>query len=273
MKAVSAGAAVLVVSLAGAAFAQDAKHDCVTSAYDGQKRRDAGDLAGSRSLLLKCVATQCPAVVVNDCSTWLAQVEARLPTVVLAAHDAAGRDVLHVRVSMDGKEVASSLDGTSVVVNPGPHRFSFVGEDGAVGEASIIAHEGEKSRIVSATLAKESSGNGTHLWASYPTSAIVVAGVGVVALASFAGFGIAGQNERSTLENTCAATHTCDASDVDSARNKLIVADVSLGAGVVLFGVATYLWVAHRASPKSDTPTFAIVPVPGGVSGVLSATF
>jgi hypothetical protein len=274
MKAASAGAAVLVVSFAGAALAQDAKHDCVTSAYDGQKLRDGGDLAGSRSLLLKCVATQCPSVVVNDCSTWLAQVEARLPTVVLAAHDTAGRDVLHVRVSMDGKEVASSLDGMSVAINPGPHTFSFVGEDGAVGEASIIAHEGEKSRIVSATLAKDGArGGGAPSSSSLPIGAIVVASVGVAALASFAGFGIAGQNERSTLESTCAASHSCSSSDVNSARDDLLVADVSLGVGVALLGVATYLWVTHRASHKSDTPTLAVVPLPGGVSGMLRVTF
>jgi hypothetical protein len=273
MKLLSASAVVALLLLSDTASSQDAKHACVTSAYEGQRLRDAGDLAAARAVLLKCVATECPALVVSDCSTWLAQVDARLPTVVLAAHDASGHDLLHIRVALDGKPIATALDGTSIALNPGPHTFSFEGESGAVGEASIIAREGEKNRIVSTTLNPPADTGRAPATSSVPLATFILGGVGIAALGSFAAFGIVGQNEKNTLSRTCAPTGSCTSADVDSAQTKLILADVSLGVGVVAIASASYLWIARVMGAKRAAPPVGVAPTAHGVTGVLSGTF
>ena len=274
MKRLSAGAAAALLFVYGHASSQGTKNECVTEAYQGQRLRDAGDLAAARAVLRRCVAATCPAMVVNDCSTWLAQVEARIPTVVLAAHDPSGRDLLHVRVMVDDRLMATELDGISVAVNPGPHRFLFTGDSGAVGEASIIAHEGEKDRIVSATLAPAhlDAGARSHE-AGVSRAALIVGGVGVAAIGTFAGFGIVGESERTTLENGCATTHSCSAAAVDSAQTKLIVADVSLGVGVLALASAAYLWFTHRAASAPTSPPIALSPSARGVTALFSGSF
>ena len=77
--------------------------------------------------------------------------------------------------------------------------------------------------------------------------ALVVGGIGVLALGSFAIFGLGGKSDVNNLENTC-KPH-CAESDVDKARTKLIIADISLGVGIVALGVATYLILTR---PKID---------------------
>jgi hypothetical protein len=74
----------------------------------------------------------------------------------------------------------------------------------------------------------------------------VLAGVGVVALGSFGYFGISGHARASDLKDGCGQTKTCDPADVDSARSKYLVADVSLGIGVVALGAAAAVWLLMR---------------------------
>jgi hypothetical protein len=272
MRSLPARVAITLLLLSGTASSQDAKHACVTDAYEGQRLRDSGDLAAARALLLKCVAATCPSVVVNDCSTWLAQVEARIPTIVLAARDASGHDLLRVRVRLDDKVLTTALDGTSVAVNPGPHTFLFEGESGAVGEASIIAREGEKDRIVSATLSPPPAPSSAPR-AALPVGALIVGGVGVAAIGTFAGFGVWGENARSVLVDGCGKTHACTASEVDAAETKLIVADVSLAVGVVALGSATYLWLVHRRTAEHRSPPVTVAPTAHGITASFSASF
>jgi hypothetical protein len=100
-------------------------------------------------------------------------------------------------------------------------------------------------------------------------ASIVLGGVGVAALGSFAAFGILGKNQLATLHETCGATHTCAEADVDAARTKLIVADVSLGVSVVALGVATVLFFTQGAKAKEAAAvarTIVVAPLPRGGS-------
>jgi hypothetical protein len=80
-----------------------------------------------------------------------------------------------------------------------------------------------------------------------PPVSIALAAVSGVAAVSFAYFGLSGRSDVSDLRATCAPN--CSESQVDSARTKLIVADVSLGVGVVALAGAA--WFYFRGSPVS----------------------
>lgn len=82
--------------------------------------------------------------------------------------------------------------------------------------------------------------------------AFIVGGIGVVGIISFAIFGLSGKGDVSDLEKTCKPN--CKESDVDSARTKLIIADISLGIGVVALAVATYMVLTRPKIDAEVTP-------------------
>lgn len=130
---------------------------CVAASEDAQALRDAGRLVDARALLIVCAQNTCPPLVRKDCAEWLVDVAANLPTVVLSARDAAGRDLTDVRVSVDGHILTEAMDGRAVFLDPGGHVLRFEVPGTAPLEQRVILRQGEKNRVVSAVLATASS--------------------------------------------------------------------------------------------------------------------
>jgi hypothetical protein len=230
--------AVAALLLARPAAADDFAA-CAAAAEEGQSARDRHALRDARAALVRCGGTDCPEAVRRDCVAWLDDVERRTPTAVFFADAGPGRDLTDVRVLLDGVLVAPRLDGRSVAVDPGEHRVRFVREDGRAEERSVLFVEGEKNRKVEARFADaprppvpERAGPSPWAWAA--------AGVGVAGLAGFTAFGLAGRSDLATLDR---CSPRCDPSDVDAARTKYVLADVSLGIAIVGLGVATVLFL------------------------------
>ena len=234
----------------------DDREQCASAADQAQQLRDEGKYRRAREQLLICARDVCPAPIKRDCLDWLGQVENTAPTVVFGAKDAT-RDLSDVKVSVDGVTVTDRLDGKPVQMDLGKHIVKFEYQ-GQTKEEDVIIGAGQKNRNVTVTFAGappaaggqpgttpapggESSSSGSIV------PALVVGGIGVIALGSFAVFGLGGKSDVSHLEDTC-KPH-CAESDVDKARTKLIIADISLGVGIVALGVATYLLVTR---PKID---------------------
>ena len=74
-----------------------------------------------------------------------------------------------------------------------------------------------------------------------------LAGLGVVALGSFAVFGLQGRADAADLRAGCGATASCTDDQVGAVRSKYLIADISLGVGIVALGAATLVYVlTHR---------------------------
>src|ERR1700722_10936036 len=71
---------------------------CVAAASTGQKQERAGQLRAARATFLSCDTSACPAEVRGVCDRLLLAVETSLPTVIFGARDAAGNDLVTVRV-------------------------------------------------------------------------------------------------------------------------------------------------------------------------------
>jgi hypothetical protein len=246
---------------ASAADAADDKQACVTASDEAQKFRDERKLTQAREQMLLCARESCPGVVRKDCLQWLSEVEASVPSVVLGARNAQGGDISAARVSVDGTKITDKLDGKSIFVDPGPHTFKFEVEGQPAVEQQAVIREGERNRAITATFgaaAPETPITSPVTPAptepdkkSAPVAGYIVGGVGVLALGGFAYFGLTGKSDVSTLRDGCGQTHSCAQDDVDSAKSKLIVADVSLGVGIVALGVATYLILTHRSASST----------------------
>ena len=139
---------------------------------------------------------------------------------------------------------------------------------------SIVAREGEKNRTVRIELPRKppprvAPAEGRPearppaepppepIRAKPPAMAWVLGSVGVAALGSFAYFAISAESQTS-----CAPS--CSDGEADEIYRKYLVADISLGVGVVALGVATYLFL--KTPSKPEQVAIGIQPAPGGVA-------
>jgi hypothetical protein len=271
----------------GVAFAgPDDREQCAASAEQAQQSRDEGKYRRAREQMLACAREVCPGPIKSDCGKWLTELDRDAPTVVFGARDNRGSDVLDVKVSMDGSPIQERLDGKPVLVDSGEHTFKFEAKDGSMKEERVLLRAAEKARPIIVTFGTGGTtpGGGAGGTGNVDTKggegsivpAAVVGGIGVVALGSFAIFGIGGKNDVDDLQK---CKPTCPEKDVDSARTKLIIADISLGIGIVALGIATYMFLTRPkvdGNVKAQTGSslrFDAGPVAGGAMAGLKTSF
>ena len=131
----------------------DSKKVCSDAYGQAQTLRDAHKLRAARDQLRACSQATCKGFILQDCTTWLGDVEARIPSVVVVATDATGAVLPNVSVSVDGEAALRKVDGTSWDVDPGQHTFTFVLADGTRVDKPVIVLEGQKGQRVTATVA------------------------------------------------------------------------------------------------------------------------
>jgi hypothetical protein len=262
-----AGAAVVSLAVVAPDAKASEREACFSAAEGAQKVRAQGHLLDAREKLRVCAHPTCPAAVRDDCTTWLAEVEAELPSIVVQARDAAGNDVADVRVLVDGAKVADRLDGLPVAVDPGAHTLRLERAGSPAVERSIVVAAGQKARVVEAQWGAPSVSSGSEpqpapepapsgpqkpSWiARLPTSALVAGGIGATALVGTVVLWAWGRADYGSLRSSCSPA--CSPSAVDGVRTKLVAGDVFLGVGVVSLGVATWLALTHGGASAPAT--------------------
>ncbi|KYF71942.1 hypothetical protein [Sorangium cellulosum] len=269
---------------------------CFTASEEGQRLRDEGRLREARARFIACGAAACPALVRSDCAGWLADVTARVPTLILSAEDDQGQDAADVRVTLDGAPLAARLDGKAVEVDPGEHvlRFERAGSDPVA--LRLVVREGEKLRRVSARLAPPATaragaatpGGGAiapgggplapseDQAASRPASSlllpIALGGVAAAGGVAYAALGLSARADADRLRATCAPR--CAEADVDAVRTKVIAANVAFGVGVAALGGAVAALLLRGPMPAAPAAAAVhVVPLPGGAAAALGARF
>jgi hypothetical protein len=264
--------AIASTTFAARAGAQD-RERCVAAFDQGQSHRLRGGLRAARASFLTCAADACPVPLRKDCVQALSDLDAELPTIVLGARDGSGRDVIPTAAYVDDERV-TALDGRALAEDPGPHVIRFEHPPNAPVVERVVLRMGERNRTILATFASPaaptvSGADGPARAsreapppadASRPMGWVYATGaLGVVGIASFAIFGVAGFVEKQHLMDRCAPS--CADSDVARVRFDYITGDVSLGVGVVSLGVAAYLLL----SSPSRAPAVSVVPSKDGV--------
>jgi hypothetical protein len=252
-------AAVLgCLTLAGTAGAVD-KAACATSSERGQKLRDDGKYADARAEFLTCASDACPAMIRTDCADWLVQLEKTTPSIVVVARSADGHDATNASITLDDKPIA--MDGRPITLDPGAHALHAKLADGTTIDDHVVVRAGEKNRevVLQPPAPKPTAQVTTTTTAAQPASeapasksyvpSIVLGAVGLVAMGSFVTFGLMGKSDLDGLRGSCAPY--CAQSDLDAAKLKLTIADVSLGVGLAAFVAATVLLFVPKATQKA----------------------
>ncbi len=244
--------------------------ECVTASENAQRQRDEFKFRDARLNLLKCVDERCPQVVKADCAKWLAQLQTDQPSIVVTTR-VGGRDWLEVpSIAFDGVPVELKL-GQPLDVDPGKHEIEVTLPDGRSNRQPFVAAVGERNRqvvfsfeaavspdapVVAAAPATAVTPNASsgprpiELTAPAPAPSVPPSAIALTAGAVAAGvtFGILaglGRAELGKVESqSCAATKSCDPASLGTTRSLYLGADIALGVGVVLAGLAVWRWLA-----------------------------
>jgi hypothetical protein len=273
---------LLTMLASSQALAADVKRECVEASTEGQLKRDAGELLSARDRFLVCSRDACPAVVRSSCSGWLTEVEQQIPSVVVRAADASNADITDGSATIDGIE--HPLDGKPIPLDPGKHVVVVDTQDGVHLEKKLLLAAGEKSRLIELRITPAASAEPVSTpsqpppaapgSSGIPTGAWILGGVSVVALGSFGVFALSAKKELDQLEEKCAPS--CEDSQSDTGRTNALIADISLGVGVVaLAGAVTWALLGGSSEPAASerSARLSVSPAPHGGYATLSGRF
>jgi hypothetical protein len=162
----------------------------------------------------------------SDCAKWLTEVEAALPSIVVKAIDAQGRDVAGVQLEIDGVLV-DYAEGRAAVLDPGRRTLTVRAAGYDAQTESFVVRQGETNRIVTftmkpATPSKPPPQSATQPEPDAPRSSSIPT----------ASFVLGG--------------------DVDAAKTKLLAGDIALAGGLVALGAAVVIAIV---APSRATST------------------
>jgi hypothetical protein len=231
------------------------KSACIDAYKSSQELSRAGSLTQARSAALVCAREPCPAVLRKDCGEWVADVEQRLPTLLVVVRDENGRDVAAARVLVDGVEVAKTLDGRPIEVDPGERKLEVIVAGKPPFKQSIVAREREKGREVAFAFPPAKTAPPpvtqppvgpprpeTPAERPLPWSFWAAAGASGVGLAGFGILGVSGLVLRGDLDE---CKPSCSQERIDHGKTSFLVADVFLGVAVIGAGIATYIYLTR----------------------------
>jgi len=257
-----------------------AKLACANAFEQAQRERNASHFSAATREALSCAKPTCGEALFDECTKLYSELQQATPSVVFGARDSDGKELLAVRVSLDGKPLLQQLDGKAVPLDPGNHAFSFTADGYEPIDESLLIRAGEQFRPISITFqatklahsgaAVDGSGEQAGTLRPPPVASYVLGGVSVVGLAAFIGFRVAGANEFDSLSRDCKPT--CSASSVDAVRAKYVVSDIALGIGAAAAAaaVAVYL-IAPR--PQSSDVALQLGPAGHGIAARLAGHF
>jgi hypothetical protein len=279
-----------LLSLASTLASADmTKEQCIDANGKAQDLRREGKLSAARDALRTCASASCPAIVRDDCTKRLDDLERAQPTVIFEAKDGAGNDISVVKVTVDGLPFATRLTGTPLPIEPGEHTFTFEVSGQPTLQKKFVIRESEKGRreritlgaTDTATTRPASASSGAQSPASAPplsapppagpssglgaqrVLALVVGGIGVVGLGLGGAFGLVAISKKSDAENACPGQCTDQSgvtkwSDAKSAGNISTVAFIV--GGVALAGGAALWFTGSSESSKGPSAQVGIGP-------------
>jgi hypothetical protein len=291
--AATSALALTTLLVAARDAAADERQQCLAASEKAQQLKNAGKLESARDQLIICGRAECPKLIQQACTQWMSELLSNMPSIVPAAKDRSGRDVIDVKVTVDGKVVTETLDGKPIALDPGVHSFHFETNGAPPIDERVVVRQGEKNRIVTVTFAMgdEPGGGGKKpgpvdvgsdrdrgeepRTSSPPIAAFVVGGLGLAALGTALYINLDANADARKLRDECAPR--CNPSDVDDIEQRRIIAGVTAAAGGALVIAGVVLFFVQRGSGGSSAsarlPLIGFAPTPGGATGAAMVTF
>jgi hypothetical protein len=256
-----------MLSFAQRSFAQTAMQTdaaatraaCVTAYESMQTAMKRSSLATAREHARVCLDDACSPALRTDCATWLTEIDKKQASFVVRYRDAKGTSRADVVVFVDGKRVATSLDGRGILVDPGPHLVRIEPSGDKPMEEPHVFNEGAKlssvdfSRTPSAEPLLIRTIKPAEASRPIPLSTWVAGGIGAAAALSFVTFAIWGKTGQNRLDQ---CRPNCSEPDVSRVHDHYLIADVSLGVSAAGLAAALLLYVL-RPSQTAEPETVA----------------
>ncbi|MBX3233608.1 MAG: hypothetical protein KIT84_11430 [Labilithrix sp.] len=228
-------------------------------------KRDAPDsLLERRAALRTCSSAVCARSIVDACSAWLRDVDARIPNITVRVVDAHGGSTPVTSILVDGKAQSSAV---ALDLDPGEHTV-VVQAGGSKETRAVVLRSGEKGRAIDIVLRSDESERGAPgkvsaidpgaagatrrpQWPLYATLAL--AGVGLATSAVFGVLWTKGDS-RCANQNTCPDRATTDHAN---AELRQLAVGFWAGAGVAFVGasLATWFLLSEPAPKRSARPS------------------
>jgi hypothetical protein len=289
----TAFAGILAANGVASTASADDKQACLESYVEAQRLKKDSSYIAARDKLIACSRDICPATIQSECVQWLAEVDRALPSVVVLAKDQDGRDIVDVRVTVDGKPFLERAEGKPIPIDPGVRTFRFEASGFQTQEQQVVVQASMQGRVIAVALTPQAAASAAApAIADAPTTAdpatdsdtsrpvrapvYVFGGVGVAGLAGFGAFAMRFSGQRSDLDE---CKPFCSRTDIDAADRSRKIAFVSLGVGVVALGTAAVLYatrpeVGHGSEVASSGLVFDVGPSRAcGAAATLSGSF
>ncbi len=265
---------LVVLGPAPLAKADDGGVDrCVGADTTAQSLRREGKFTAARAALATCVDVHCPALVRDDCTQRLDELERAQPTILFDVRDDQGHDVSEVSIEVDGKPFAQRLDGIAVAVDPGEHAFTF-DTKGRVPTVArkFVLREGEKGRRETILLGGSAAPNAARATTvssraeatplgAQRVAALAALGVGLVGIGTGVALAVQAKAKANDAEVLCPKSSCTDDAALRMNHDARIagnVATVAFAAGAAGIAGAVVLWLTAKPSASSPTAEVAV---------------
>jgi hypothetical protein len=273
------GALALLSLPARTASAQSSEPASCDAVQRTEALRSSGQYRAARTLLLECVNAQCGGDVRRRCATTLQRLDAVTPSIVVRAQLADGNDVADVAVRMEDQQLASSLNGLAIPVDPGEHTLVLERPGLPPVSQTVTLREGEKFRPIDVQLepnalasGAEQPGGAQGSWLDGQRWAIggTLIGVGVVSLGAFTALGLKARSDEKELKDANCKPR-CSKAAVESIRTRYVLSNVALGVGVLALGSATWVLVSGPSKSSTTVSDLAGLSIVAGSDGAFAA--
>jgi hypothetical protein len=129
---------------------------CQIAYRSGQEKEQSGQLVEASALFAQCAEETCGVTLWQDCIVRGTRLSSALPSVVPLVVDDKGDPRIDVQVKMDGRVIASQLNGRAIPVDPGTHQFSFSTQAGVFASRQVTFAKGERNRTLAVSVPSDS---------------------------------------------------------------------------------------------------------------------
>lgn len=216
-----------------------------------------------RAVMTACAAEACPLAVRSDCTAWLDDLAKLMPTVLVIVErdDSAGPPV---QTEIDGKAVELSEPPAPIELLPGQHHLRFALDGRAPIERDIDLAPGDKNKVIRVQLRRPHEPARVPpapppreiRWGRpVPVTTYALSGGAIAAFAASGALLASALSARNTARADCKPF--CSSDVVQSIRTRLVLSDVSAGAGIALGGLAVFTFVTR---PTIEVQAVRIAP-------------
>jgi hypothetical protein len=225
-------------------WAEQDPAECIITHADAQVLVKAGKLLEARRKFEACAIAGCPTVIQKDCKSLGRTVEKSIPTLRVSLLHPDGKAIHGFEVELDGSALPLSASEQSIELDPGARRFRLAAPNYPTAEVSVDVREGQKDRVIVVQFAPRDPASG-----KIRNLGQILTGVGAFGIVTFAAFDVSARIDRGKLgDRASRPSMDRDYDLVNRMHTKRLVADVSLGVGLVSLGVATYLLLVTKDS-------------------------